>query len=225
LTTSRIPFELQIRDRKNGISFRERFTLPVHSTPTEETRTIKSPCIAKEALVLLGGASRRFPVVARVKANTALKVLRSSGKWMLVEAQNNVQGWARNSELAMGTHNSSLAQPAEAFMSFRPPKIEIEEPLDQKLFTSNEKGRLKGRIVFYRAGSALERAVTVFQDGRKIWFATRRHADEEEIVVPMDIAIDLKEGQNRISIRAQEGERVDMYETVFIHRGTLEVSP
>ena len=225
LTTSRIPLELQIRDRKNGISFQERFSLPVHSSPTETIETVKSPCMAKQDLSLHGGASTRFPVLAHVKKHTALDVIRSSGRWMLVQDKNKVVGWARSSQLDLGTHQASLAKPAQTFMAFRPPMIEIGSPVGKELFTSNTEGKLKGRVRYFGAKSSLERTVTVFQDGRKIWFETRRHTDDEEIIIPLDLSLKLKEGQNRISIRAKEGDRVDMYETLFIHRGTLENTP
>ena len=124
----------------------------------------------------------------------------------------------------MGTQQSSLAQDAQAVMAFRPPEIIVDSPVDDALFSNSETTSLKGNVLFYKAGQALERKVTVFQDGRKIWFKTLRHKDEDKMVIKLDIPIALEKGQNRISIRAQEGDRVDMYETVFIHRGALEVT-
>jgi hypothetical protein len=144
---------------------------------------------------------------------------------MMVRAPNGLSGWVRSSELVLGTHNNSLAQPVKALMAFNPPSIKVTSPVGRGLFTKNHEVNLLGEIVFYRAGRALERSVTIFVEGRKVWFATRRHIDEDLITIPMNIPIELKEGQNRVSIRAQEGDRVDIYKTIFIHRGKLEVSP
>ena len=64
--------------------------------------------------------------------------------------------------------------------------------------------------------------MTVYVGRRKVWFDSRRHVDTEPLIIPIDLPVELEPGPNRITVRAIETDRIEVAETLFIHREESE---
>ncbi|MBR57841.1 MAG: hypothetical protein CMH54_07255 [Myxococcales bacterium] len=216
LSTSVIPFEVQVRDRKNGVFLRERIELPVHNPTTRRGTSSSKTFLPNEETQVYGGASTRFPVLAAVPPGTPLIMDVSAGRWGRVSVGSNLIGWTRVDLLKVTNGADAPKKDIATKISNRPPKMDIVEP--QIHYVTTPTAQLKGQVTFYGAGAANERAVSIFVGRRKVWFDIRRNITDEMVVIPFDLQLDLKEGQNRVSIRMKEQERGESRQTVLIFR-------
>jgi carboxyl-terminal processing protease len=217
MSATRLPFQISIRDSKNAVYLYQRISIPLHATTSLSGSKVDGTAYVNSDATLFGGASSRFPKVARLRKGTRMQRVAKAGSWTKVKVQDGIGGWLRTRDTQEESVPGSKGR-AEAVSAFRPPQIEITAPTPQTRVTDQGKIRLTGIVRFFPSQKPAKRAVTIFVRGQKIWFTLKNAGDDSPLDIPFDIDIACEPGINKIQIGAMEKDRVDVFRSIFIYR-------
>jgi hypothetical protein len=221
-----LPIDLQIMDTDFQIKLVDKILLPLDaSIPPSIIRVHKTLIIKERMAHIYGGAGEDTLVIAQIEKENQLVATGQLGDWYRVLVDKNDTGWISSHAVKIKTDEDMKIQvePAKPtvikIFQRAPPVIALANPSNGQT-VSVDRVTLKGTVVNDRGIDRIEISVNsvVFE----------KHDNRDIVVIPasnqtqttreFDIKVELREGENNITIEAYDVDGLSSTKTVMVNR-------
>ena len=226
-----LPLEVTVYDSPSGEWLEGKFNLhPTHPS-VARARPYSKWTRAKSAVTLLRGAHPSSPVVATIEAGTRLKAEAKIGKFTRVLLPDGSRVFARSKSLTPSKRKGSASSTKITYhSSLKPPHISLGDVPTGDIIRGDG-FRLEGSIK-----SRSLRDMYVLLNGDKVYFDRVPESakpqpptpgvkidgwvppNEEAVVLPFSVQLDLKETLNKVIVVARVNETVMSHRTLYLSR-------
>jgi carboxyl-terminal processing protease len=212
-----LPLELQLT--AGDAIMRERVThkvrLPIGplGEPAPSVKTRKGTVRAMAESVVRAAARADAPIMGSIAAGTPMKAVATAPGFVGVALEGKRRGWVADTAVDDG---GGGARPLELAPAIDPPQIELSEiPRSVDAPTLELRGvarhleRVRDVVIWVRAEGAHSR-------DRKVWYGANTDTGSSW---SFSGSVPLEPGTNRIRVIARDGDRVERWQDLWVHRG------